>query len=148
MAERRRSSRVHKERVSDTSFIVGSDSSAVLGLVTVENCGYRMHAAVGILASRVYSATGELLIEQRASGKIAHELRMADAAAHETQDFLVLLKTPRTNPCWYPAADVGASLVSHFKHLLHIFPHVNQLDIPGVQLLHACFLNSCSYDII
>ena len=138
MAEMHQTKRARKERVWE-GFLVGKDSDAVLGLLTSDgNHQDRLHPVICVIASRIVASNGQLVCEQRPSLSEPQELRMANMDAGEKQLFEVRLKNPRARLCWVEAKKVGTDLVKHFRHLLHMSPHVREHPIPGTMLMHAC----------
>lgn len=144
MAEVRKSKRTRVQK-QDSDFFVGEESDVVLCFATNDfYYGEKRHPAICILASRVRQGKGGAWTEQRPSPDGPQDLQQPNVEAGEVQEYFVLMKNPRAKPCWVKSEKVSLDLVKRFKHLLHIFPYITQLPIPGMNTVFM-FVFACIF---
>lgn len=110
MSQRQPSQRVKRPRVIE-DFVFGEDAVMILKLAAQSSTESREHeveAASCLLASRIVDANDQIVHLQRLDDKNEQELRAPDAAAGETQFFLV---------CWrFLPVQPGSRLLTLASH--------------------------------
>ena len=136
MAGSPRPKRMKKMRMV-REYISGDDCDAILGLVDPEPARESYHRprtvfpAVCLTASRVRGPVGDVLFEQHVSDVDVQAFRAPDEAAGERIEYFVQFKDGEVAPSWEPAENVGAALISQYKHLLHSFPLIERVNFSG-----------------